>query len=310
MVIVKRIENFKNYGNCVSISNGIIEALVTIDLGPRIISFGYVSSQNFMSDIRSDFEPMTDDAYTNFWGENRAWESFGGHRIWLSPESYPETYLPDDKKVSCEITEKGAIFKPEPDIQVGIQKTLEVIMKPDSAEIDVKMQVKNISGENKEFAIWALSVCAKNGTLVIPMNTNNTALLPNRKISVWPYTDMSSARLFFGKKYITLKQDINATEPIKIGVDLNCGTAYYVLGDEILCKNYKTNHPNGNYPDGGCSVETYTNNVMLEFETLSELKNVAPSECIEHIEKWTLYKKPCEVDFKSNQSIDNLISKI
>ena len=310
MVTVKEIENFKEYGKCVSISNGIIEALITIDLGPRIISFGYIGSQNFMSDERYDYEPMTDDVYTKFWGDNRAWENFGGHRIWLSPESYPETYLPDDRKVNYEITENGAIFKPDADTQVGAQKTLEVIMKPDTAEIDIKMQVKNISGKNKEFAVWALSVCAKNGTLIIPMNTNDTGLLANRKISVWPYTDMSSDRLFFGKKYITLKQDVNATEPIKIGVDLNCGTAYYVLGDEILCKNYKTNHPDGVYPDGGCSFETYTNDVMLEFETLSELKNVAPDDYIEHTEKWTLCKKPCEVDFKNNESIDNLISKI
>ena len=66
MVTVKEIENFKDYGKCVSISNGTIEALVTIDLGPRIISFGYVGSQNFMSDIRSDYAPMTDDVYTRF----------------------------------------------------------------------------------------------------------------------------------------------------------------------------------------------------------------------------------------------------
>ncbi|MBR2489548.1 MAG: hypothetical protein IKB45_03670 [Clostridia bacterium] len=310
MVNVKEIENFKEYGRCVSISNGIVEALVTVDLGPRIISFGYIGSQNFMSSDRYDYAPMTDDTFTEFWGENRAWENFGGHRIWLSPESYPETYLPDDRKVDYEITENGAKFIPLPDTQVGAQKTLEIEMSPDSAEINVKMNVKNISSADKEFAVWALSVCAKGGTLIIPMNTNDTGLLPNRKISVWPYTDMSSDRLYWGKKYITIKQDVNATEPIKIGLDLNCGTAYYVLGDEILYKNYKTNHPDGVYPDGGCSFETYTNDVMLEFETLSELKNVAPGESIEHCEKWTLCKKPCDVDFKNDASVENLISKI
>ncbi len=310
MVNVKEIENFKEYGRCVSISNGIVEALVTVDLGPRIISFGYIGSQNFMSSDRYDYAPMTDDVYTKFWGDNRAWENFGGHRVWLSPESYPETYLPDDRKVDYEITENGAKFIPLPDTQVGAQKTLEIEMSPDSAEINVKMNVKNISSADKEFAVWALSVCAKGGTLIIPMNTNDTGLLPNRKISVWPYTDMSSDRLYWGKKYITIKQDVNATEPIKIGLDLNCGTAYYVLGDEILYKNYKTNHPDGVYPDGGCSFETYTNDVMLEFETLSELKNVAPGESIDHCEKWTLCKKPCDVDFKNDASVENLISKI
>ena len=112
MVTVKEIEKFKEYGKCVSISNGVIEALVTIDLGPRIISFGYVGGTNFMSSDRAAYEPKTDKEYTDFWGEGRAWENFGGHRIWLSPESYPETYLPDDRKVDYEITENGALFTP------------------------------------------------------------------------------------------------------------------------------------------------------------------------------------------------------
>ena len=56
MVTVKEIESFKEYGKCVSISNGVIEALVTIDLGPRIISFGYVGGTNFMSSDRAAYE--------------------------------------------------------------------------------------------------------------------------------------------------------------------------------------------------------------------------------------------------------------
>ena len=36
---IKELE-FENYGNCLSVSNGMIEAVVTIDVGPRIIYFG------------------------------------------------------------------------------------------------------------------------------------------------------------------------------------------------------------------------------------------------------------------------------
>ena len=45
MVTVKEISSFKDYGRCVSISNGVIEAYVTVDLGPRIIKFGFVDGQ-------------------------------------------------------------------------------------------------------------------------------------------------------------------------------------------------------------------------------------------------------------------------
>lgn len=310
MVTVKEIECFKDYGRCVSISNGVIEALVTVDLGPRIISFGYVNGQNFMCSDRKALGELTDKTYTDFFGKGRKWESFGGHRIWLSPESYPETYTPDDKPVKYKVTENGALFIAEADAEIGVAKTLELKMDADAPELQVKMSVKNISDRPKEFAVWSLSVCDKDGTIIIPMNTNDTGLLPNRIISVWPYTDMSDNRIYWGKKYVTIKQDTSAENPIKLGFNLNCGTAYYLLKDEILCKKYKTLHPEAKYPDGGCSFETYTNNCMLEFETLSELKTVAPGDTNELIEIWTICKKPCETDLKNDGSIDNLISKI
>lgn len=310
MVTVKEIESFKDYGKCLEISNGVIKALVTIDLGPRIISFGYIDGQNLMSDCRSDYEPKTDKAYTDFFGEGRAWENFGGHRIWLFPESYPETYLPDDRPVSYTVTENGAVFNPLDDTQVSIRKTLELKMDSDDANMQVIMNVTNILPADKDFAIWSLSVCHKGGTLIVPMNINDTGLLPNRIVSVWPYTDMSDDRIYWGKKFVTVRQDVEATTPVKLGFDLNCGTAYYVLGEDVFCKRYETNHPSGNYPDGGCSFETYTNDVMLEFETLGELKTVKSGETSTLTELWTLCKKPCDCDFKNDDSIDGLLNKL
>ena len=68
MITVKEIESFLDYGKCVSISNGKIEALVTIDIGPRIISFGYVGSQNFMCDERVRLGNKVSKEYTDFFG--------------------------------------------------------------------------------------------------------------------------------------------------------------------------------------------------------------------------------------------------
>ncbi len=310
MVTVKEIENFKDYGKCVSISNGKIEALVTVDLGPRVIFFGFVGGQNFMCADRKGLGYSNDGNYTEFFGEGKKWESFGGHRVWLSPESYPETYTPDDKSVKYTATKDGAIFVSQDDIEIGVAKTLELNMSDNDNSMSVTMNVKNISNIPKEFSVWSISVCSANGTLVIPLNTNDTDLLPNRSISIWPYTDMRDNRIYWGNKYITINQDTAAQKPIKLGVDLNCGTAYYLLGKEIFKKNYKTNHKTGNYPDGGCSFESYTNNLMLEFETLSELKTVNKGETHTLTELWSLCKKPCEVDFRDDNSIADMLEKI
>lgn len=253
MVDVKLLKSYKDYGRVVAISNGIIEAFVTVDLGPRIIRFGFVDGQNVMNANRDEFVPLTDESYEAHFGKGKKWENFGGHRLWACPESFPETYNPDDSVVGYEITDCGAVFTPKAETANGLQKCIEVKMDKDDANMQVSLSIKNISENDKQYAVWSLSVCEKGGTLVLPMNDNDTGLLPNRVISVWSYTDLSDDRIYFGSKYATVRQDTSRTQPIKLGFDLNKGTAYYCLGEDIFAKTFTTNHPKGTYADGGCS---------------------------------------------------------
>ncbi len=310
MVNVSIIESYKKYGKCVCISNGVIEAYVTVDLGPRIIRFGFVGQQNILNDHREKFSPLTDEKYEALFGKGKAWESMGGHRVWVTPESYPETYTPDDKPVTYSVNDDSVVFTSVEEPEVGKAKTLTVKMAPEAAEMTVKMNVKNISGAKREFSVWAISVCEAGGNLIIPMNTNDTGLLHNRSISAWPYTDLSDKRIRFGAKYAVIKQDVNSTTPLKIGFDLNKGVVHYVLGDDVFTKRYNAKHGELPYPDGNCSFETYTDNVMIEVETLSAIKAVENGDCHEYTEYWSLDKKPCEVDFNSDASIDEMLSKM
>lgn len=310
MVNVSIIDNYKKYGKCVCISNGVIEAYVTVDLGPRIIRFGFVGEQNILNDHREKFSPLTDEKYEALFGKGKAWESMGGHRVWVTPESYPETYTPDDEPVAYAVNDDSVVFTSVEEPEVGKAKTLTVKMAPEATEMTVKMNVKNISGAKREFSVWAISVCEAGGNLIIPMNTNDTGLLHNRSISVWSYTNLSDKRIRFGAKYAVIKQDVNSTTPLKIGFDLNKGVVHYVLGDDIFTKRYNAKHGELPYPDGNCSFETYTDNVMIEVETLSDIKTVENGDSHEHIEYWSLSKKPCEVDFNSDASIDEMLGKM
>ena len=310
MVEIKEIEKYLDYGKCISISNGIIEAYVTVDIGPRIIRFSFKDGNNIMNTDRVGLGQKTDDEYEGFFGKGRCWESFGGHRIWTSPESYPATYTPDDKRIDYEITKNGAVFTAPEDIEVKTQKQLEIKMDENSASMKVFNRVKNTDIKEQEFSVWAITVCAAGGNLIIPLNTDNTGLLSNRFIAIWPYTDIKDERIIWGNKYMALSQKCDKEIPIKLGFNSKKGIGYYVLGDDVFCKKYNSDHLNFRYPDGDCSFETYTNNVILEFETLNELKVVNPGETSEHIEEWKLFKKPCEVDYNDEKSIENFISKL
>ena len=309
-MIKTEIKNYLDYGKVVCLSNGVIEAYVTVDVGPRIIRFGYIGGQNFMCDDKTVSAPKDDEEFQNFFGKGKKWEILGGHRIWISPESYPESYYPDLDPVKYEITENGAVFTPNSEIQNGVQKQLEIKMDPDDANMQVTMRVKNIGTVSKEFAIWGLTVSAKHGTLIIPMNENDTGLLHNRNISVWPYTNLADSRLHFGKRYVTLRQDTNIKQSLKLGFDLNNAEAFYCLGDDIFRKSYETCHPHEKYPDNNCSFETYTCATFIEVESLSPLKSVQPDETVSLTEHWSLHKKPCDTDFNSDESIDSLLAKL
>lgn len=310
MVEIKEIEKYLDYGKCISISNGIIEAYVTVDIGPRIIRFSFKDGNNIMNTDRVGLGQKTDDEYEGFFGKGRCWESFGGHRIWTSPESYPATYTPDDKRIDYEITKNGVVFTAPEDIEVKTQKQLEIKMDENSASMKVFNRVKNTNIKEQEFSVWAITVCAAGGNLIIPLNTDNTGLLSNRFIAIWPYTDIKDERIIWGNKYMALSQKCDKEIPIKLGFNSKKGIGYYVLGDDVFCKKYNSDHLNFRYPDGDCSFETYTNKVILEFETLNELKVVNPGETSEHIEEWKLFKKPCEVDYGDEKSIENFISKL
>ena len=309
-MIKTEVKNYLNYGKVLAISNDVIELYVTIDVGPRIIRYGFIGGQNIMCDNRTAGAPKDDVEFENFFGKGKKWEILGGHRIWTSPESYPNSYYPDLDEVKYETTETGAIFTPNAEKENGVQKQLEIKMDPDDTNVQVIMRVANIANKPQEFAIWGLTVSAVGGTLIIPMNDNDTGLLANRNISVWPYTNLADSRLHFGNRYVTLRQDPSVAQALKLGFDLNDAEVFYLLGNDIFCKRYETHHDTENYPDNNCSFETYTCNTFLEIESLSPLKNVKPNETVSLTEHWSLIKKPCDVDLNDDNSIDNLLQKI
>ena len=71
-MIKTEIKNYLDYGRVLAITNDVIEAYVTIDVGPRIIRFGYVGGQNFMCDNRDVMPPKTDPEFEAFLAKVKA----------------------------------------------------------------------------------------------------------------------------------------------------------------------------------------------------------------------------------------------
>jgi hypothetical protein len=260
------------------LSNGTIELVITGDVGPRIIRCGFVGKQNLFAEYKDQFGKTG----------GTEWNIFGGHRLWHAPEHPVRTYYPDNMPVKLEYLESAVHVTQAVEPTTGIQKSMELTLTGDTS-VRVVHRLHNMGAWPVELAPWALSVMAPGGTVVIPLpprGSHPKDLLPANSIVLWPYMDMSDSRWTWGQKYILLRQNANGS-PQKIGLSLPDGWAAYILNGQAFVKQYQ--HIAGaTYPDLGSSFETFTNQDMLEVETLGPLQVIQPGASVEHIEYWHL----------------------
>jgi hypothetical protein len=305
MISIKET-TYGNYGKCLAISNDKMEIYVTIDLGPRIIKCNLKGKNNLMfEDIGRE---KTSDVSSVF-GEGKLWNIYGGHRMWLSPEKFPETYYPDCDKVLYSVSGNGVTFTPPVQAVTGLQFSMNIVMDETEAKFTATHSVKNMNEEPIKGAMWCLSVMGQDGAVIVPQPTENTGLLANRILAVWPYTDMTDERIFWGKRYIALRQKPEIADSIKYGINNTAGKIAYINHGQALVKSYTPNHPNGEYPDFGVSCEVYACDLFTEAETLSELQTIKKGESIVHTEVWTL-TDGIEIGEFTNESLEKLAEKI
>ena len=272
-VQIKEIQ-YGTFGRCVQISNGLVEAVVTVDCGPRIIRFGFTGRENMLCEAPDKK------------GEN-GWRIMGGHRLWHSPESMPRTYELDNAPVKWEKIEGGIRVTQNPEPFAMMVKEMEIMLDDEGSEASIVHRMRNVGAWPVELSLWALSVMAPGGKEVVPMVQGGDNLAHNRILSLWPYTNMADHRVWWGERYIVLKQDPDCAPPFKVGINNEYGWAAYFNHNQAFIKQF-VHEPDETYPDGGCSYETYTTDFMLEMESLSPLITLAPGEEADHMECWYL----------------------
>ena len=296
--------SYKNYGKCLSISNELMEVYVTIDVGPRVIKCNIIGGENLMF---NDVDRNASEDVSSSFGEGAKWYIYGGHRLWISPENMPLTYYPDNEPVKYEIEGNSVLFTPPAQKVNDVQHTLKLTMDADKPVVDVCHGIVNLSDAPMTGAAWALSVMAPEGMVICPQPDEDTGLLGNRILALWPYTKFSDPRMQLFEKYILVTQDPEIDQKFKFGINnTKKWLAYYNHG-QLFKKTYNPNHPDGNYPDFGVSTEVFTNHLFIEAETLSELVTLGKGEKLTHCESWSVVKAD-EPDFCCSGCVDGYIA--
>src|SRR5271154_3371386 len=111
---------YKGWKNCYRITNGEIEAIVTGDVGPRIIRFGFVGGQNLFKEFSDQLGKS----------EEEKFQLRGGDRVWKAPEDPVATWAPDNVAVAIQVTPTGLIAREPVEPLTHLQKEIEISMAP------------------------------------------------------------------------------------------------------------------------------------------------------------------------------------
>lgn len=279
---IEKIE-YRGWPNCCRLSNSQVDLVVTTDVGPRLIRFGFRGQPNELKEYAEQMGQVGGDE----------WRIYGGHRLWHAPEGSPRSYFPDNVSVEFQ-QQPGFVRLVQPvETTTGIQKELDIALFSQTTHVRVVHRLRNCSLWTVELAPWGLTVMATGGTAILPLpprQSHEEALLPVNTLTLWAYTDLSDPRWTLGRQFILLRQDPSQPSPQKLGLMSPEGWIAYARDGHLFVKR-TTFVPGAPYADFGCSLETFTDGTMLELETLGPLVQLPPGGTVEHLEDWALFSE-------------------
>jgi len=301
-----QVVDYRGWKNNLLLTNGDVELVVTLDVGPRVIAYRLPGGFNVMKNYDSMMGATSE----------AEWQIRGGHRFWLAPEDLTRTYFPDNRPVKWEQTgPHAAKFVPPPEDEYGIQKEMHLALSPKGTKVYVTLKVTNIGNSPTELAPWGPTVMAPGGVEIIPlppktphpghpMKAKSPAdYAPNQELILWPYFDFTDLRWSFGHRYAFLRQDVNKG-PTKIGLAHRMGWVGYLNSHTLFVKRFDYRE-GAVYPDRGTRYQTFSNEDMLEMETVGELVSLAPGASAELVESWELFGDVPDV--RTEADVDRII---
>ncbi len=273
----KCVKEDSRWGRVLWLSDGAVQLGVALDFGIRVVHLSCVGCENL-------FYVQPQDLSDGFVTDS-GWKLYGGHRIWMAPES-DKTYCPDNDPVCWEETASGVLITQKPDPLLGICKRLEISFLPDGG-IALHQSIENVSDGAMDGASWGVNTLDGGGTAVISFtNDNRFGYKPHRVVSLWADTNLQDPRLSFEKHRLTAKH-MPLPDYLKLGLYCIDGKAVFENKGQRLTICFDA-HSLEKHPDNGCNFELYMCSRFMELETLGVKVHLLPGETTGHTERWYL----------------------
>ena len=279
--------SYRAWQNAYKLSNGVVELIVTADVGPRILFYGFFGGENLLHEVKDDVGKTGGSQF----------RLYGGHRLWISPE-VERTYYPDNFPVNVSEHEDGVRFTaPREELHPGtkLRKELEIELGKTGSEVRITHRVKNDDKRATTLALWGPTMMRPGGCAILPLSPrvamDKNHYLPVGALGIWSYTDFADPRWRLGTSYIQLRQTRNPASRFKEqmgGIYNSSGWGAYFCAGYLFIKRSPV-ISGAQYADFGCNFEVFTNPDFLELETLGPMLELHPGEVAEHVERWSLF---------------------
>jgi len=276
-----KLVEFNGWRRNACLSNGRMELVVTLDVGPRILRCGFAGKRNMFAEM----------AGQQGGSREKEWMIRGGHRLWIAPEVEPDTYELDNVPVEMEEVPGGIRTRQPAGPVTGIAKTMEIRIDGSANRASIRHVLRNEGKKPRTLSPWTLSVMSPGGEAVIPLPPkvpHTERLTHNQEWSIWSYTDLSDRRWRISPGYVRFAHDA-ALGPNKLGIAHREGWVGYLLDGFLFVKKFKWVE-GASYPDGGVNFETFACQDFLELESLGPLVTLRPGDETVHEETWLMFR--------------------
>jgi hypothetical protein len=279
--------SYRGWNNAYKLSNGIVELVMTADVGPRILFYGFRNGENVLHEVE---EHAGKTGGVEF-------RLYGGHRLWVSPE-VERTYYPDNTPVA--VSQYGNAIRltaqrEELPPGTNLQKEIEIELAAAGSQVRITQRIRNGDAHSTTLSPWSPTMMGAGGRVILPLSPriamDKDHYLPVGVFGIWSFTDFADPRWVLGTAYIQLRQLANPQGRFKEqmgGIYNSAGWGAYFRQGYLFVKRAAV-ISGAQYPDFGCNFEVFTNPEFIELETLGPLVELVPGAVAEHVEHWWLF---------------------
>lgn len=284
-VSVARV-SYHGWTNCYLIANGSVEAVVVPSIG-RVMQLRLAGETEGVFWENRALDGQLHDA------ASEEWINFGGDKCWPAPQSgwftrqgrdWPPPATFDSRPLQAMAVDRGVVLTSSIDPDFGIQFVRRVELDPQLPVMRIRTEFHKILGSPVRVGVWTITQ--------MPEPERIFMLLPEGSRFGNGYVRLMEGEpnnLRMEGRMLSLTRHPRAY--VKIGTE---SSSLVWMGTRSVVR-VDTDYSPGEYPDGGCVTEVYTNPDPLpyvELEVMSPLADMCAGDCIDQATIYSVTPRP------------------